>query len=338
MAETSPLRIVLTTGEPAGIGPDLLIKLSQTEDCPDFTIIGDPDLLATRAKDLAIPVDIVLDQPIALPNKSTLKVLPVYLTTAVTAGVPNVKNAHYVLETLDKACRECLANRFDAMVTAPIQKSVINDAGIAFSGHTEYLATQCGVSLPVMLLASPDLRIVLVTTHLPLKEIAATITTERVDAVLRIVLQELPRRLGIDQPRITVCGLNPHAGENGYLGTEEQEIIIPVIERLRGEGHRIVGPISADTAFRLEQRQKTDVFVCMYHDQGLPVLKTLDFGNIVNITLGLPIIRTSVDHGTALPLAGTGAAQCDSLLAAIQTAKSMIRTTRLRQNLPTDFV
>jgi 4-hydroxythreonine-4-phosphate dehydrogenase len=224
---------------------------------------------------------------------------------------------------LNIACKYCLENKFDALVTTPIQKSIINDSGIKFSGHTEYLAKICNINLPVMLLACNEFRIALVTTHLPLSDVSKTISSERIKNIIDIVINDMSKRFGVTHPRITVCGLNPHAGEDGYLGTEEKKIITPLINALIKNGYNVSGPIPADTAFREEERQKTDVYICMYHDQGLPVLKTLGFGETVNITLGLPIIRTSVDHGTALQLAGTGDAQCNSLLAAIKMAETM---------------
>lgn len=319
----------MTAGEPAGIGPDLIIKLSQISHEHNLTVIGDPDLLIERAKLLSVSLDIITvssgDVHQHLSNKKSLKVLPVKLRAPSAPGSLDVNNSNYVLEILDIACKECLENNFDAVVTTPIQKSVINDSGITFSGHTEYLAKQCGGSFPVMLLACPDLRVALVTTHLPLREVPDAISHERVRKVIRIVIDEMVSRFGIKNPKITVCGLNPHAGEDGHLGTEEITSITPAINGFINSGHNVSGPLPADTAFRLEQRQKTDVFICMYHDQGLPVLKTLGFGEAVNITLGLPIIRTSVDHGTALELAGTGKAQCDSLLAAIEMAEKMAR-------------
>lgn len=320
-------RLLVTSGEPAGIGPDLIIKLSQIEHDYDLTIIADPDLLLERAKLLSIALDIITDSNSNTSRDSqkhnSLKVLPVKLKTASSPGKLNVSNARYVLEMLELACDGCLSKNFDAVITTPIQKSIINDAGIAFTGHTEYFANQCDDAFPVMLLACPELRVALVTTHLALRDIADAITSQRVEKTIRIVIDEMSGRFGIKNPAITVCGLNPHAGENGHLGTEEITIINPVIKNFVDSGNNVSGSLPADTAFRLEQRQKTDVFICMYHDQGLPVLKTLGFGEAVNITLGLPIIRTSVDHGTALELAGTGTAQCDSLLAAIAMADNM---------------
>jgi 4-hydroxythreonine-4-phosphate dehydrogenase len=311
-------RILITGGEPAGIGPDLIIQLSQLNHGHDLTIITDPNLLLERAKLLSLPLNITTDS-----TTESLKILPVKLNASVKPGSLDTSNANYVLEILNTACAECLSNNYDAVVTTPIQKSVINEAGILFSGHTEYMAEKCGDAFPVMLLACPELRVALVTTHLPLSEVPDAISTESVEKVIRTVIEEMDSRFGIKNPRITVSGLNPHAGEDGHLGTEEQISIIPAIKKFTSAGHHILGPLPADTMFRQEIRQTTDVFICMYHDQGLPVLKTLGFGEAVNITLGLPIIRTSVDHGTALELAGTGKAQCDSLLAAIEMAEEM---------------
>lgn len=321
-------RLLVTSGEPAGIGPDLIIKISQINHDYDLTVIGDPDLLLQRAGLLSVPIEIITvsDKDIVPDSQSkALKVLPVKLATNCSPGKLDVQNAHYVLQTLDIACKTCLSENYDAVITTPIQKSVINDAGIKFSGHTEYFAKQCNDAYPVMLLACPELRVALVTTHLALRDVPEAITPGRVEKTIRIVIDAMRNQFGIENPAITVCGLNPHAGEDGHLGTEEITIINPVIQDFVNRGYNVSGSLPADTAFRLEQRQKTDAYICMYHDQGLPVLKTLGFGEAVNITLGLPIIRTSVDHGTALELAGTGKAQCDSLLAAIEMADTMAR-------------
>ena len=322
-------RILVSSGEPAGIGPDLIVKLAQTDYQNDLTIIGDPELLIERAKHLSLPLEINAVSNAGESHHShkpkSLKVIPVKLKAASVPGTLDTRNANYVLELLDIASRECLSRNYDAIVTAPIQKSIINDAGINFSGHTEYFAMRCGVALPVMLLACSELRVALVTTHLALRDVPDAITSERVEKTISIVIDEMQRRFGIKNPRITVCGLNPHAGEGGHLGSEEITIISPVIDKYKQQGHAINGPLPADTAFRSDIRDNTDVFICMYHDQGLPVLKTLGFGEAVNITLGLPIIRTSVDHGTALDLAGTGKAECDSLLAAINMANELAR-------------
>ncbi len=321
------LRILLTSGEPAGIGPDLIIKLAQISHNQALTVIADPDLLIQRAQQLRLPLDVNLvsgpEASHTAPEIKSLNVIPIKLNVACLPGKLDPRNAGYVLEMLDIASRECLAKHYAAVVTSPLQKSVINDAGVKFSGHTEYFSERCGNALPVMLLSCPDLRVALVTTHLALRDVPDAITHDRVESTIRIVINEMKQRFGISQPRITVCGLNPHAGEGGHLGTEDMTIISPVINDFIKRGHAVTGPLPADTAFRLEIRQKTDVFICMYHDQGLPVIKTLGFGEAVNITLGLPIIRTSVDHGTALELAGTGKADCGSLLAAIDMANEL---------------
>ncbi len=327
MSHEEKPRILVTAGEPAGIGPDLIIKLAQCTHDYDLTIAGDPNLLQARAALLSLPLNISLvsnpRKPSSLSIDHTLNVIPVNLRTAVVPGKLDVRNAPYVIEMLDIAARECLLKNYAAIVTTPLQKSVINDAGIAFSGHTEYFANQCGRAAPVMLLVSSGLRVALVTTHLPLRDVPDAITSERVATTLAIVIAEMQKRFGIKNPRLTVCGLNPHAGESGHLGLEEMNIISPVVNDFVKNGHAVVGPIPADTAFRLEIRKQTDVFICMYHDQGLPVLKAFGFGDAVNITLGLPIIRTSVDHGTALELAGTGQADGASLVAAIAMANAL---------------
>ena len=331
-------RLLITSGEPAGIGSDLIIKLSQIKHHYDLTVIGDPDLILERAKLLSIPVDINIassDKTDSVDN--AINVLPVKLHSASVPGELNVKNAAYVLQTLELACKQCLSKEYDAVVTAPIQKSIINDAGISFSGHTEYFAEQCNNAYPVMLLACPDLKVALVTTHLALRDIPDTITKEKLEKTIRIVIESMTNQFGIEKPSIAVCGLNPHAGEEGHLGMEEINIINPVINNFVMRGYDVIGALPADTAFRQELRENTDVFICMYHDQGLPVLKTLGFGEAVNITLGLPIIRTSVDHGTALELAGTGKAQCESLLAAIEMAETMAKH-KISKQLETESI
>ena len=331
-------RIILTSGEPAGIGPDLIVGLAQLAQPADVTVIADPDLLRERARQLSLPLKLVHgDRPgsgAAKLKPPMLRLLPLRLNAPARAGRPDPANAPYVLKMLELAARRCLRGDYAALVTAPVQKSMINEAGIAFSGHTEYLAGQCGSGLPVMLLSCPGLRVALLTTHLPLRAVPAAITPERLRSVLDTLLRELPLRLGIDRPVIGVCGLNPHAGEDGHLGREERDIITPALQRFRAEGHAVRGPLPADTAFLPESRWATDVYVCMYHDQGLPVLKALGFGAGVNSTLGLPIIRTSVDHGTALTLAGTGKAECGSLIAALEAAASMARQQRRFLNAP----
>jgi 4-hydroxythreonine-4-phosphate dehydrogenase len=326
MAEQPSYRLALTTGEPAGIGPDLLVAIAQTDWPVELVVVGDPDLLVTRARQLGLPLQTVVFDPKCKPcphRAGRLPVLPVALAAPVRCGVLNVDNARYVLAVLEQAIAGCKSGLFAAMVTAPLQKSIINDAGIAFTGHTEFLAEQTGAALPVMLLTAPGLRVALVTTHLRLADVPAAITEGRVLQVLNILLTELRTRFGIPQPRVAVCGLNPHAGEQGHLGREELERIIPALDQVRAQGHDVVGPLPADTAFLPRHLEGIDAVLAMYHDQGLPVLKHHGFGNAVNITLGLPIIRTSVDHGTALDLAGSGRADMGSFRAAIEAAMQM---------------
>ncbi|MEJ2347083.1 MAG: 4-hydroxythreonine-4-phosphate dehydrogenase PdxA [Gammaproteobacteria bacterium] len=320
-------RIAVTPGEPAGIGPDLVVKLVRQVRDVELVAFADPDLVRERARILGEPVAIeTVDDATAAPSRpGVLQVVPVKLAAAVRCGHLDPANAPYVLETLRGACDACLQGKFQALVTGPVHKGVINDAGIAFSGHTEFLAHQCGVSDVVMMLTAPGLRVALVTTHLPLSRVSGAITAERLERVLRIVQGDMRRRLGIREPRIFVCGLNPHAGEGGHLGREEVDIIEPALERLRADGLHLTGPLPADTLFIPKYLQHADVVVAMYHDQGLPVLKHVGFGGAVNVTLGLPIIRTSVDHGTALDLAGSGRAELGSLQAALDSALDMAR-------------
>ncbi|RKZ50033.1 MAG: 4-hydroxythreonine-4-phosphate dehydrogenase PdxA [Gammaproteobacteria bacterium] len=322
-------RIIITTGEPAGIGPDITVQIAQKNINADIVAIGDPDLLQDRASLLGLPLSLTTFDD-AYKQKhvaKTLRIIPVKTETHTIAGKLDVHNAEYVLTLLKTACTACLNNEFDAMVTAPVQKSIINDAAIAFSGHTEFLADLCQQATPVMMLENKLLRVALVTTHLPLSKVSDAITKDKLTEVLQIVDKDLRDKFSINKPRILVCGLNPHAGENGHLGNEENEIIIPVINTLRDQGLDLTGPQPADTAFTQEMIDSFDVVVAMYHDQGLPVLKSLGFGETVNITLGLPIVRTSVDHGTALHLAGTGNASCSSLMEAIQSAIDLSSNT-----------
>lgn len=323
------LQLAITPGEPAGIGPDLLIQLVQQPellpaDC-HLIAIASPELLLERAKLLGLPLQLQQWQPgQEVPLRAGhLGIVPVSLRAPVIPGQLTVDNAHYVLESLRIATKLCQDGHVRAMVTAPVHKGVINDAGIPFSGHTEFLAEQCGVSLTVMMLATEGLRVALATTHLPLKDVPAAITPSSLMRVLRILNEDLRIKFGIQQPRILVCGLNPHAGEGGHLGREEIEVISPVLDLLRNEGMQLNGPLPADTLFTDKYLSQADAVLSMYHDQGLPVLKYKGFGRASNITLGLPIIRTSVDHGTALDLAGTGKADFGSLINAITTATEM---------------
>lgn len=319
------MRIVLTPGEPAGIGPDICLSISQQQHDVDLVVFADPELLLQRAGQLGITIRIkeFNSSKVEVHRAGDITVYPVALKSKVVAGELNPANSAYVLECLQHATRACITKEFDALVTGPVHKGIINDAGIDFSGHTEYLAKLSGCEKPVMMLQTPALRVALVTTHLPLKDVSQAITAETLSQVLKIIHHDLSRYLAKPAPSLFVAGLNPHAGENGHLGSEEITTIIPTLERLRQEGLNIVGPLSADTMFSQDNRSQADVFVCMYHDQGLPVLKYQGFGEAVNITLGLPFIRTSVDHGTALSLAGTGQARHSSLAYAIDTACNM---------------
>ncbi len=325
-ANARPRRIALTAGEPAGIGPDLCIQLAQRPQRHEWVTIADPELLRQRAAQLGLPLHLRLLEEQQPPRGSAageLCVAPVSLGAPVQAGQLDPANAGYVLETLRNAIAGCQSGRYEAMVTAPVNKGVINDAGIPFSGHTEYLQQQTGAAQVVMLLATEGLRVALVTTHLPLAQVPAAITPQRISAVARVLDQDLKKHFGLRQPRILVCGLNPHAGENGHLGREEIDVIEPTLRVLRGEGLNLVGPLPADTLFTEHLLKDADAVLAMYHDQGLPVLKYRGFGRAVNITLGLPIIRTSVDHGTALDLAGSGNADSGSLDTAIRYALEM---------------
>jgi 4-hydroxythreonine-4-phosphate dehydrogenase len=314
-------RLLLTTGEPAGIGPDLCAALAQRAFACDLTVVGDPGLLQARAALLGLPLRLEAvspDMPPCAHQPGALRIWPVG-AAAAAPGKLDTANAAYVLETIASGARACLEGRFDALVTNPVHKGVINDAGIPFTGHTEYLAGLTGGE-PVMMLTAPGLRVALATTHLPLREVSDALTRERLQTVLRVLHGDLQGRYGLARPRILVCGLNPHAGEGGHLGREEIDIIEPVLQALRREGMDLTGPLPADTAFLPERLDTADAVLAMYHDQGLPVLKARGFGRAVNITLGLPIVRTSVDHGTALDLAGTGRADAGSLEAAIEAA------------------
>ena len=319
-------RIIVTSGEPAGIGPDTCVLLAQENWRAHLVVAGDPGLLASAAATLRLPLKISEYHPFDAPAPHVageLNVLDVPAAQPVVAGRLDPRNAPYVIEMLDRACDGCTNGEFAAMVTAPVQKSVLMDAGFAFTGHTEYLAARTRAALPVMMLLSGDLRVALVTTHVPLTEVPRAITRERLTATLRVVHTDLERHFGIVEPRIMVLGLNPHAGEAGHLGREEIEVIEPVVPELRREGMRLQGPVPADTAFVPRSLSSADVVVAMYHDQGLPVLKHVGFSNAVNVTLGLPILRTSVDHGTALSLARTGAAEAGSLRAAFELAVNL---------------
>lgn len=317
-------RIALTPGEPAGIGPDLCIQLAQSAHACEIVAICDPELLEQRAQQLNLTLklhEFNPDIPVRHPAGS-ISILSTPLAVAVECGRLNIANAHYVLNSIRMATQGCIDGYFDAMVTAPVHKAILNTASITFTGHTEYIAGLTGGN-PVMMLATPGLRVALVTTHLPISKVSAAITPDRLETVIQILARDLNRYFGLPNPAIFVCGLNPHAGENGHLGLEEITVIEPVLDKLRKQGMNLIGPLPADTLFTPKYLDQADAVLSMYHDQGLPVLKYKGFGKAVNITLGLPVIRTSVDHGTALDLAGTGKADPGSLRVALTTALEM---------------
>lgn len=328
MSITDYKRIVITPGEPAGIGPDICIKFAQHTLDAECVFVADPDLLAQRAKQLQLAIDIDCISAQSTPQPQTagrMRVLPIDSTSAVEAGRLDPASATYVMQTLDQAVRQCQQGRFDALVTGPVHKGNLNNAGILFSGHTEYLCQRTQTEHVVMMLATDALRVALATTHLPLRQVADAITATRLEKTITVLHTALHAQFGIAQPRILVCGLNPHAGEGGHLGREEQTIIEPLIAELQQRGLAIAGPYPADTIFTAPYLARADVILAMYHDQGLPVLKYSGFSKAVNVTLGLPIVRTSVDHGTALELAGKGTADAASLHFACQTALTMLQ-------------
>jgi 4-hydroxythreonine-4-phosphate dehydrogenase len=322
---TLPL-IALTAGEPAGIGPDLCVLLPEARIAAHLVILADRELLALRSRMLGKRAEFAQFDPAALKQQrhGSVSVLHHPLAASVVPGTTNPANSRYVLATLNTAIRGCLAGEYAALVTAPVHKGVINDAGVAFSGHTEYLAERSGAEHVVMMLVGGGLRVALATTHLALKDVPAAITRDGLTRTLRVLHDDLRTRFGVQAPRILVAGLNPHAGESGHLGREEIEIIAPVLERLRAEGMKLTGPLPADTLFTPRHLDQADCALAMYHDQGLPVLKMKSFGQGVNVTLGLPFVRTSVDHGTALDLAGTSAIDSGSLIAAIGLAVEIV--------------
>lgn len=329
-------RLAVTPGEPAGIGPELIVRFIQRALEPlELVAVCDPDLLTSTAHALNLPLRLhsySAGEPRASGN-GHLSIMPVSLRHPVTPGHLHTDNAAYVLETLQTASSACLSHTLDGMVTGPVHKGIINDAGIAFSGHTEYLAERAGCDQVVMMLACDGLRVALATTHLPLRDVADAITEQGLERTLTVLHDDLRDKFGLEQPRILVCGLNPHAGEGGHLGREEIEIINPVIERLRSRGWCISNALPADTLFTPHHLQNADAVLAMYHDQGLPVLKHKGFGTAVNITLGLPFIRTSVDHGTALDLVGKNSADLGSLATAITTAQQMAASRRAATDL-----
>lgn len=326
--ESNTPRVVITPGEPAGIGPDLVIALAQQAWPVELVICADPDLLLSRALQLSMPLTLRGYQPgqPAQPQQAgSLTILPIAAPATIIPGQLNVANSAYVVETLARACDSCLNGEFAALITGPVHKGIINDAGVPFSGHTEFFADRSRCDRVVMMLATEELRVALATTHLPLAAVSAAITRQSLHEVITILHHDLQTKFGIAQPQIYVCGLNPHAGEGGHMGREELDVINPALDELRQQGITLVGPLPADTLFQPKYLQHADAVLAMYHDQGLPVLKYQGFGRAVNITLGLPFIRTSVDHGTALELAATGSADPGSFITALNLAIKMIK-------------
>jgi 4-hydroxythreonine-4-phosphate dehydrogenase len=321
-----PRPLVVTAGEPAGIGPDLCVALGETALREQLVIVGDPRQLLQRSSLLGVELhiqDYDPERPFEAQGPgSHLRVLAIELPQADVCGTPHTDNAVALMQGLGRALDGCIGGEFSGLVTGPLQKSVINDAGISFSGHTEYLAERAGSERPVMLLVSGELRVALASTHIPLREVPGYITTERLTSVIDVLERDLTEKFGIGAPEILVCGLNPHAGEGGHLGSEDREIIAPAVREAQARGANVRGPLPADSAFT-PAAGHADVVLAMYHDQGLPVLKYASFGQAVNVTLGLPIIRTSVDHGTALDLAGRGTADAGSMFAAVELAANL---------------
>ncbi|VEB11579.1 4-hydroxythreonine-4-phosphate dehydrogenase [Yersinia pseudotuberculosis] len=323
-------RLVITPGEPAGVGPDLAIALAQQDWPVELVVCADPALLLARASQLNLPLQLreyQADQPAIAQQAGSLTILPVKTAVNVVPGKLDVGNSHYVVETLAKACDGAISGEFAALVTGPVQKSIINDAGIPFIGHTEFFADRSHCQRVVMMLATEELRVALATTHLPLLAVPGAITQASLHEVITILDNDLKTKFSITQPQIYVCGLNPHAGEGGHMGHEEIDTIIPALNTLRQQGINLIGPLPADTLFQPKYLQHADAVLAMYHDQGLPVLKYQGFGRAVNITLGLPFIRTSVDHGTALELAATGTADVGSFITALNLAIKMINNS-----------
>ena len=318
--------IVVTSGEPAGIGPELCLALAASAWKNRIVVVADPDMLAKRAELLGVDVP-MRDYLAQTPREgSGLRVLSQPLAKPAVCGVPDPDNARSLLDGIERAVNGCLSGEFSALVTAPLQKSVINDAGIEFFGHTEYLARLTATDTPVMLLAAGGLRVALVSTHMPISSVPAYLTQDRIKAIIRVLHNDLQQKFAVSNPRILVCGLNPHAGEGGHLGTEEKEVIEPALRACREQNMDVVGPLPADTVFA-PVAGPADAILAMYHDQGLPVLKYAGFGRAVNVTLGLPIIRTSVDHGTALDIACKGIADTGSMLAAVDMAAQLAATS-----------
>ncbi|HLB41550.1 MAG TPA: 4-hydroxythreonine-4-phosphate dehydrogenase PdxA [Gammaproteobacteria bacterium] len=321
-------RILITPGEPAGIGPDITIQAAQQAWPIELVVIADPRLLEERAKQIDLPLQLLecdLEQAAKPHQPGKLKILPLALHAEVQLGKLNPDNSIYIIQTLEKAAALCLKKQANAIVTGPVHKGVLNHAGIPFLGHTEFFANYCGVSQTVMLFVVNEFKVALATTHLPLTQVPQAITKLHLHTVLSILNSELKKWFRLTSPRMLVCGLNPHAGEDGYLGREEIEVMIPTLNELRQQQYAVTGPLSADTIFTPHYLQQADVVVAMYHDQALPLVKYVGFGRAVNVTLGLPFIRTSVDHGTALDMAGTSAVDPGSMLAAVKLAQKMYK-------------
>ncbi|MND97422.1 4-hydroxythreonine-4-phosphate dehydrogenase [compost metagenome] len=326
-----PQRVVITPGEPAGIGPELVAQLAQRSWPVELVVCADATLLQDRANMLGLPLRLLpyrADQPPVPQQQGTLTLLPVALRKPATPGVLSTDNGHYVVDTLARACDGCLNGEFAALITGPVHKGVINEAGVPFTGHTEFFEERSHSDNVVMMLATEELRVALATTHLPLKAISDAITPALLREIITILHHDLRTKFGIADPHVLVCGLNPHAGEGGHMGTEEIDTIIPVLNEMRAKGMNLSGPLPADTLFQPKYLDSADAVLAMYHDQGLPVLKYQGFGRAVNITLGLPFIRTSVDHGTALDLAGKGKADVGSFITALNLAIKMIVNTQ----------
>lgn len=329
-------RLLITPGEPAGIGPDLALEVAHLDVDFELVLVADPSVISERALCLNRQIRLIeidINSPVTPHEPGTLKIIPVLAPQPVVPGIPDARNSAYVIRCLDVTTDACLSGNAAGLITGPINKATINDADIPFTGHTEHLQRRCGVDQVVMMLATDDLKVALVTTHLPLRAVADAITVERLDQILSILISGLQTDFGLAAPRILVAGLNPHAGENGYLGTEEQTIIEPTLAAWRERGAHLIGPLPADTLFTAPWLAQADAVLAMYHDQGLPVLKYAGFGQAVNITLGLPIVRTSVDHGTAFDLAGKGTCHVGSFLQAVHIARNMaaIRATTTHQ-------
>lgn len=328
----TPARILITAGEPAGIGPEIVIKLAQLEHSDQLIVCASPTLLQETAQQLQLPLSLsefVAEKPPSAHQKGHLWVVPVELEAPAIAGSLNSANAPYVVKTLEIAHQLAFDKAVDAILTGPVHKGIINQAGLSFTGHTEFFADKCKVSKVVMMLATEGLRVALATTHLPLKAVPDAITPQLLSEVIHILTQDLHSKFGLERPKILVCGLNPHAGEDGHLGREEIETIIPTLEHLRTEiDAELIGPVPADTAFQPKFLQQVDTVLAMYHDQGLPTLKYKGFGKAINLTLGLPYIRTSVDHGTGLDIAGKNLADIGSMQYALQFTQQLIRNSK----------